>query len=254
MRAEVESPFRTFRIGLLTFFLISAGIASLVATSQLIGSLGNAPAAMPLVNTSQTFAIDIGAISHPTWPQNPAHIHLHRSHVDHEALDGAAWAIAHFLVIHPVNMTANKTPEQHEGAHTDILSGNLLERQRSHVRVWASDHHHSGMEDGRGPRVETPWPHTASSSPAASSLRHSATSAHNPHLHLGESSLTLPRTTLGAATPAGSSPPLPRTACLLPVPVRPARQDGACAACAVVDATCNMSAPRVLGRTRFCCE
>lgn len=62
MRAEVESPFRTFRIGLLTFFLISAGIASLVATSQLIGSLGNAPSAMPLANTTQTFGIDLGAI------------------------------------------------------------------------------------------------------------------------------------------------------------------------------------------------
>lgn len=65
MRAEVESPFRTFRIALLTFFLVSASIASLVATSQLIGSLGNAPAAMPLSNTIQTFGIDIGAVSLP---------------------------------------------------------------------------------------------------------------------------------------------------------------------------------------------
>eukprot|EP00892_Ulva_mutabilis_P005086 jgi/Ulvmu1/294/UM001_0298.1 len=62
MRAEVESPFRTFRIALLTFFLLSASIASLVATSQLIGSLGNAPAAMPLANTSQTFGIDIACV------------------------------------------------------------------------------------------------------------------------------------------------------------------------------------------------
>lgn len=71
MRAEVESPFRTFRIGLLSFFLISASIATLVATSQLIGSIGNAPSAMPLADTIQTFGIDIGATPLPAAADVP---------------------------------------------------------------------------------------------------------------------------------------------------------------------------------------
>lgn len=61
MRAEVEAPFRTFRLFILTFFAISAGLATLVATTQLIGAIGHAPAARPLDKTLQTFGIDVGA-------------------------------------------------------------------------------------------------------------------------------------------------------------------------------------------------
>ena len=63
LRAEVENPFRTFRVVILGFFLVSAGVATLIATTQLIGSIGNAPAAMPLQDTVQTWLIDVGALT-----------------------------------------------------------------------------------------------------------------------------------------------------------------------------------------------
>jgi len=61
MRAEVEAPFRTFRVFIVGFFVVSASVASLVATSQLIGALGHAPSAKPLDECLQTLAIDVGA-------------------------------------------------------------------------------------------------------------------------------------------------------------------------------------------------
>jgi hypothetical protein len=62
LRAEVEAPFRTFRIFLLFCFAISAGLATLVGTSQLVGSVAHAPAARPLEETLQTLGIDIGEL------------------------------------------------------------------------------------------------------------------------------------------------------------------------------------------------
>lgn len=49
---------------LLGFFLVSACVATLIATTQLIGSVGNAPAAMPLEDTGQTWLIDVGMLPH----------------------------------------------------------------------------------------------------------------------------------------------------------------------------------------------
>lgn len=63
MRAEVEAPFRTARIFLLGFFAVSAGLATLFATSQLIGAAAHAPAARSLTEALQTFAIDVGSLA-----------------------------------------------------------------------------------------------------------------------------------------------------------------------------------------------
>lgn len=62
MRAEVESPFRTVRIFLLAFFAVSCGIATAVATSQLVGVLDDAPGAQgrTLTDALTTLGIDIG--------------------------------------------------------------------------------------------------------------------------------------------------------------------------------------------------
>lgn len=61
MRAEAEAPFRTFRLFLLGFFAISAGIATLFSIPAIIGSVGHAPNAKPLDETAQSLAINLGA-------------------------------------------------------------------------------------------------------------------------------------------------------------------------------------------------
>lgn len=49
------------RLVLFGFFVISASIASLIATTQTIGALAGAPNAMPLQETASSLAIDLGA-------------------------------------------------------------------------------------------------------------------------------------------------------------------------------------------------
>lgn len=60
---------------ILGFFLVSAGVATLIATTQLIGSVGNAPAAMPLQDTIQTWLIDVGVPDCP--PQCDGSVRAH---------------------------------------------------------------------------------------------------------------------------------------------------------------------------------
>lgn len=49
------------------FFVISASIASLIATTQTIGALAGAPNAMPLQDTATSLAIDLGAAALFAW-------------------------------------------------------------------------------------------------------------------------------------------------------------------------------------------
>ena len=60
MRAEVEAPFRTFRIFLLGFFAISAALGTLFAAPALIGSVAHGPNAIPVEEALQTLGIDMG--------------------------------------------------------------------------------------------------------------------------------------------------------------------------------------------------
>lgn len=61
LRSEAEAPFRVLRLVFYGFFVISASIASLIATTQTIGALAGAPNAMPLQDTATSLAIDLGA-------------------------------------------------------------------------------------------------------------------------------------------------------------------------------------------------
>lgn len=59
MRGEAEAPFRSIRLLLFGFGTASAGVASLIATSQLIGALGGAPNAFSPQDATQTLVIDL---------------------------------------------------------------------------------------------------------------------------------------------------------------------------------------------------
>lgn len=61
LRSEAEAPFRVIRLVFYGFFVISASIASLIATTQTIGALAGAPNAMPLQDTATSLAIDLAA-------------------------------------------------------------------------------------------------------------------------------------------------------------------------------------------------
>lgn len=63
VRAEVEAPFRAFRLVIFGFLAASAGLATLFVVPQLIGALGGAPNAKPLEAVLTDLGIDLGALS-----------------------------------------------------------------------------------------------------------------------------------------------------------------------------------------------
>lgn len=63
LRSEAEAPFRIVRLVFSGFFVVSASVAGLVGTTQLIGALGGARNALPLQDVVQGLAIDAGAIA-----------------------------------------------------------------------------------------------------------------------------------------------------------------------------------------------
>ncbi|KXZ48166.1 hypothetical protein GPECTOR_30g262 [Gonium pectorale] len=61
MRAEAEAPFRSLRLVLSGFSVVSASLGFLISIPQLIGALGGARSALPLEQVYQNLAIDAGA-------------------------------------------------------------------------------------------------------------------------------------------------------------------------------------------------
>eukprot|EP00884_Botryococcus_braunii_P018390 jgi/Botrbrau1/5234/Bobra.0172s0096.1 len=61
IRSEVEAPFRTVRFVLFGFFVVSASVGALIATTQLIAALRGAPNALAVNDVAQSLAIDLAA-------------------------------------------------------------------------------------------------------------------------------------------------------------------------------------------------
>lgn len=64
LRGEVEAPFRSFRLVIFGFFVVSAGIGTLLATTQLIGDVIKSKS---LTKDLQNVGIDVGAASLFGW-------------------------------------------------------------------------------------------------------------------------------------------------------------------------------------------
>jgi len=62
LRAEAEAPFRSIRLVLFGFGTVSAILATLFSLPTIIGALGGAPNAKPLVEAAQDLAINVGAL------------------------------------------------------------------------------------------------------------------------------------------------------------------------------------------------
>ncbi|KAG2435565.1 hypothetical protein HYH02_011859 [Chlamydomonas schloesseri] len=63
MRAEAEAPFRSLRMVLSGFSVVSAGLGFLISIPQLIGALGGARSALPLEQVEQNIAINAVAVA-----------------------------------------------------------------------------------------------------------------------------------------------------------------------------------------------
>lgn len=67
LRAEAEAPFRSFRIVLFGFGVISAGLANLFSIPTLIGTLAGAPNAKELSEALQDILINVTALGGCGW-------------------------------------------------------------------------------------------------------------------------------------------------------------------------------------------
>ena len=109
MRAEVETPYRNFRLLLFGFLFVSAGIGFLFATPALIGAVAKAPNAQPLGDAAASFGIDLGV--RPLWSQ-------HAAEPCSTALT-AAWPCEHSLctVLSACWTQQESTAHLHRGMH-----------------------------------------------------------------------------------------------------------------------------------------
>lgn len=62
LRSEAEAPFRSVRLLLFGFSVVSAGVGFVVSIPQLIGALGGAPNALPRDDVLTNIAVNLGAV------------------------------------------------------------------------------------------------------------------------------------------------------------------------------------------------
>jgi Low psii accumulation1 / Rep27 len=67
LRSEAEAPFRSLRLVLYGFSVVSASLATLISLPQLIGAVGGAPGALSIDTVLQNLAVNIGAITVRGW-------------------------------------------------------------------------------------------------------------------------------------------------------------------------------------------
>jgi hypothetical protein len=63
MRAEAEAPFRTLRLVIYGFSVVSAGVGTLISLPQLAGALGGARGALEVSDVLTNIAVNVGAVT-----------------------------------------------------------------------------------------------------------------------------------------------------------------------------------------------
>lgn len=67
LRSEAEAPYRSLRVVLFGFQVLSAGVAFVIGSTQLVSALANAPRHLPLQEVAQGLAIDAAGIGIFGW-------------------------------------------------------------------------------------------------------------------------------------------------------------------------------------------